>query len=146
MAEQSPSQVISDWVAAAESATKQNAQTVAQKIAGYYTNDAVLCATPEGIITEQSNILQDYAQNFGFGWVLKGITPNQPPIHQITNDWAWAVGEWNGSAPSNPSDPNSPVVPLTGYWSILFANQPTSKNPTNWLIQEHTIVTNLPSS
>src|ERR1700739_4586900 len=49
MAETSPTQLINDWLAAAKSATKENAPTVAKTLAGYYTSDAVLCAA-EGII------------------------------------------------------------------------------------------------
>jgi hypothetical protein len=134
MAEQSPSQLITDWVAAAESVTPNNAKTTAQKIANLYANNAVLCATPEGILSGRTAIESDYEQNFGAGWVLKGITPNQPSINQIDQNWAWAVGQWSGTLQGNS---------LSGSWSILFNNQPTS-GQANWLIQQHTIVTNLP--
>ena len=145
MPEQSPTQLINDWATNAEKATQQNAKAIATAIANLYANNAVLCAT-EGIITEQSNILADYQGYFENGWVLTGITPNQPSINQISQNWAWAVGQWKGSALSNPQDPNS-RFPLAGCWSILFNNQPPSNNPNqaNWLIQEHTIVTNPPS-
>jgi hypothetical protein len=136
MAEQSPSQVINDWVAAAKSATKENAQNVAKTIAGYYTSDAVLCATPEGIIKTRTAIESDYAQNFGAGWVLTG-TSNQSINQGTDQDWAWAYGQWTGTAPNLP--------PLSGCWSILLVNQGTSGQP-NWLIQQNTIVTNLPSA
>jgi hypothetical protein len=138
MAEQSPSQLINDWVTNAEKANPNNAKTVATTVANLYTNNAVLCAT-EGIIKDRSNILNDYEQNFGFGWVLTGIS-NQSPINQINQDWAWAYGQWTGTVP-NPKDP-SKILQLQGCWSILFVNQPTSNNQPNWLIQQHTIVTN----
>jgi hypothetical protein len=142
MAESSPTQLINDWVAAAKSATKQNAPTVAAKIADYYTNNAVLCATPEGIINTQKNIENDYAQNFGAGFVVTGIS-NQSINPGKDQDWAWAYGDWNGSSPYPP--PNGPVIQLSGCWSILLVNQGTTGQP-NWLIQQHTIVTNPPSS
>jgi hypothetical protein len=131
MAEQSPSQVINDWVAAAKSATKENAQNVAKTIAGYYTSDAVLCATPEGIIKTRTDIENDYAQNFGAGYVLTGIS-NQSINPEKEQDWAWAYGQWTGTFQGT----------LTGYWSILLVNEGTINQP-NWLIQQHTIVTNL---
>lgn len=138
MAEQSPSQLINDWVAAAKSATKQNAKSVAQTIAGYYTNNAVLCATPEGIVKNQPNppnIFSDYEQNFGAGWVLTGTSDQS--INQGTDpNWAWAYGKWSGTFPG--------LGNLTGTWSILLVNQGPS-GQANWLIQQHTIVTDLPS-
>ena len=99
MAEPSPSQLINDWVTAAKSATKQNAKSVAQTIANLYTNNAVLCATPEGIVKNQPNppnIFSDYEQNFEAGWVLTGVSDQS--INQGTApNWAWAYG--NGVGP-----------------------------------------------
>jgi hypothetical protein len=138
MAESSPSQLITDWIATAKSATKENAPTVAQKIAGYYTNNAVLCATPEGIINTRKAIENDYAQNFGVGFVVTGIS-NQSINPGTSQDWAWAYGQWNGSSPYPP--PSGPVTQLSGCWSILLVNQGASGQP-DWLIQQHTIVTN----
>jgi hypothetical protein len=135
MAEQSPSQLINDWVKAAEA---KDAKT----LANYYTSDAVLCAT-EGIIPGQSNILADYQGYFQNGWTLTGIS-NQSNKSGTASNWAWAYGNWTGTVP-NPN-PNPPVkepttLQLQGCWSILFVNQGTSAQP-NWLIQQHTIVTN----
>ena len=142
MPEQSPSQLINDWVTNAEKANPNNAKTIATTIANLYTNNGVLCAT-EGIIAGRSNILADYEGQFGFGWVLTGIT-NQSPINQINQDWAWANGQWTGTVPnpnSNPPVKEPTTLQLQGCWSILFVNQGTSTQP-NWLIQQHTIVTN----
>jgi ketosteroid isomerase-like protein len=135
MAEQSPTQLINDWVAAAESAKPSNAQSVAQKIANLYTNNAVLCATPEGIVNGRTAIENDYQNNFSQGWELKGIS-NQSINQGTAPNWAWAYGKWSGTFPG--------LGDLTGTWSILLVNQSTS-NPPNWLIQQHTIVTDLPS-
>jgi hypothetical protein len=137
MAEQSASQLISDWVAAAKSANTNNAHTVATTIANFYANNAVLCTTPDaftkiGIVNGQSDIEKDYEANFGAGWVLTEITPNQPQINSIDQNWSWAFGQWTGTFSG---------TQLSGSWSILFNNQPTSGQP-NWLIQQHTIVTN----
>ena len=145
MAEQSPSQVVNDWVAAAQS--NDTPKNKATKIATLYIPDttgekAALCAT-EGIIQGQSYISADYEAQFTAGWVLKGIS-NQSINQATTSNWAWAYGQWTGSVP-NPY-PNPPVkepttLQLQGCWSILFVNQGTSTQP-NWLIQQHTIVTN----
>jgi ketosteroid isomerase-like protein len=132
MAEQSPSQLISDWVTAAQS--NDTPSNKATKIANLYADSAVYCAT-EGIIQGQSNIKTDYEQNFQAGWVLKGIT-NQSINQGTDKDWAWAYGQWTGSAP-DPQDPKT-ILQLQGCWSIVFV-APTSNN---WLIQQHTIVTN----
>jgi len=138
MAEQSPTQLINDWLAAAKSANPSHAKTVAQKIAGYYTDNAVLCATPEGIVNGRTAIEQDYEQNFEAGFVVTGIS-NQS-INTVTGQpWAWAYGLWNGSSPFPP--PSGPVTQLSGCWSILLVNQGTS-GQANWLIQQHTIATN----
>jgi hypothetical protein len=132
MAEQSPSQLINDWQTAAQSSdTPSNKAT---KIASLYAGSAVYCAT-EGIIQGQSNIKTDYEQNFQAGWVLKGIS-NQSINQGTDKDWAWAYGQWTGSAP-DPQDPKT-ILQLQGCWSILFV-APTSNN---WLIQQHTVVTN----
>jgi hypothetical protein len=61
MAEQSASQLINDWVAAAKSANTNNAHPVATTIANFYANNAVLCTTPDaftqnGIVNGQSDI------------------------------------------------------------------------------------------
>src|SRR5215472_18133307 len=101
MAEPSPSQLINDWVTAAKSATPNNAPSVAKTIANLYTSNAALVATPEGVVNTQNAIEKDYAQNFGAGWVLTGITPNQPSINQINQNWAWAVGQWSGTLSGN---------------------------------------------
>jgi hypothetical protein len=138
MAEQSPSQLINDWVTAAKSANPNNANTTATTIANFYANNAVLCAT-EGIITDRSNILTDYEGQFGAGWVLTGISNES--INQTNQDWAWAYGQWAGTVP-NPTPSEPKTLQLQGCWSILFVNQPTSNNQPNWLIQQHTIVTN----
>jgi hypothetical protein len=143
MAETSPTQLINDWLAAAKSATKANAPTVATTLAGYYTSDAVLCAA-EGIIKTKSAIEQDYARNFGFGFVVTGISnqsinPGPPPPGTTTSNWAWAYGQWNGNSPFPP--PSGPVTPLSGNWSILLVNKGSTNNP-DWLIQQHTIATN----
>ena len=145
MAEQSPSQVVNDWVAAAQS--NDTPKNKATKIATLYIPDtagekAALCAT-EGIIQGQSYISADYEAQFSAGWVLKGIS-NQSINQGTASNWAWAYGQWTGSVP-NPN-PNPPVkeptnLQLQGCWSILFVNQGTSTQP-NWLIQQHTIVTN----
>ena len=145
MADQSPSQVVNDWVAAAQS--NDTPKNKATKIATLYIPDttgekAALCAT-EGIIQGQSYISADYEAQFTAGWVLKGIS-NQSINQATTSNWAWAYGQWTGSVP-NPY-PNPPVkepttLQLQGCWSILFVNQGTSTQP-NWLIQQHTIVTN----
>ena len=145
MPEQSPTQLINDWATNAEKATQQNAKAIATAIANLYANNAVLCAT-EGIIQGQSYISADYEAQFTAGWVLKGIS-NQSINQATTSNWAWAYGQWTGSVP-NPY-PNPPVkepttLQLHGCWSILFVNQGTSTQP-NWLIQQHTIVTNPPS-
>jgi hypothetical protein len=132
MAEQSPSQLISDWVTAARSTASPSNK--AATIANLYTNNAVYCAT-EGIIQGQSNIKADYEQNFTAGWVLKGIS-NQSINQGTDKDWAWAYGQWTGSAP-DPQDPKT-ILQLQGCWSILFV-APTSNS---WLIQQHTVVTN----
>ena len=135
MPEQSPSQLINDWQTAAKN---KNATT----LENFYTDKAVLCAT-EGVISEKSNISADFAAQFGFGWTLTGISNES--INQGTDtDWAWGYGQWTGTVP-NPN-PNPPVkepttLQLQGCWSILFVNQGTSTQP-NWLIQQHTIVTN----
>ena len=122
MAEQSPSQLINDWVKAAEA---KDAKT----LANFYTSDAVLCATPEGIVKGQTAIGNDYEQNFGAGWVLTEI-PN-PSVHLgAGQEWAWAYGTWKGAFKGT----------LTGCWSIVCVNQGTSARP-DWLIQQHTIVT-----
>jgi hypothetical protein len=129
MAEPSPSQLLSDLEAAAKAKD-------ADKLATYYASDAVFCGTPEEIVTGQTAIKNDFAKQFQDGWVLTGITPNQPSINQINQNWAWAVGQWTGSFPA--------LGPLSGCWSILLVNQPTTGQPHNWLIQQHTIVTDLP--
>ena len=129
MPESSPSQLINDWVIAAKSATPNNAPSVAKTIAGFYTSDAVLCATPEGIVKGRTAIGNDYEQNFGAGWVLTEI-PN-PSVHLgAGQEWAWAYGKWKGAFKGT----------LTGCWSIVCVNQGTSARP-DWLIQQHTIVT-----
>ena len=146
MAEQSPSQVINDWVAAAQS--NDTPKNKATKIATLYVPDtatekAALCAT-EGIIQGQSYISADYEAQFTAGWVLKGIS-NQSINQATASNWAWAYGQWTGSVPnpnSNPPVKEPTILQLQGCWSILFVNQPTSSNPQNWLIQQHTIVTN----
>jgi len=146
MPESSPSQLINDWVTAAKSATPNNAPSVAKTIAGFYTSDAVLCAT-EGIIKNQPNppnILADYEQNFEAGWVLTGISNQSVNPGGTGQHWAWAYGQWTGTVPNpNPNPPSGEpkILQLQGCWSILFANQSTSAEP-NWLIQQHTIVTN----
>jgi hypothetical protein len=133
MAETSPSQLINDWVTAAKA---KNATT----IAGFYADDAVLCATPEGIVNGRTAIEKDYAQNFGGGFVLTGIS-NQSinPGTPTPSNWAWAYGQWNGSAPFPPG--SGPVTPLSGYWGILLVNKGSTNNP-DWLIQQHTIAQN----
>ena len=133
MAEQSPSQLLNDWVKAAEA---KDAKT----LANFYTTDAVLCATPEGIIETRTAIEKDYEQNFAAGWVLTG-TSNQSVNPGTDQDWAWAYGQWSGTAPNQNPPPNT--LQLTGCWSTLLVNQGTSGQP-NWLIKQHTIVTNLP--
>src|SRR5215469_7024222 len=113
MAEQSPSQVINDWVAAAQS--NDTPKNKATKIATLYVPDtatekAALCAT-EGIIQGQPYISADYEAQFTAGWVLKGISNqsiNQGTANQGTaSNWAWAYGQWTGTVP-NPN-PNPPV-------------------------------------
>ena len=146
MAEQSPSQVINDWVAAAQS--NDTPKNKATKIASLYVPDtatekATLCAT-EGIIQSQSYISADYEAQFTAGWVLKGIS-NQSINQGTASNWAWAYGQWTGTVPnpnSNPPVKEPTTLQLQGCWSILFVNQPTSNNQPNWLIQQHTIVTN----
>jgi hypothetical protein len=135
MPEQSPLQLINDWQSAAK---KKDANT----LESFYADKAVLCAT-EGVISDKSNISTDFAAQFAFGWTLTGIS-NQSINQGTDNDWAWGYGQWTGTVP-NPN-PNPPVkepttLQLQGCWSILFVNQGTSTQP-NWLIQQHTIVTN----
>ena len=135
MPEQSPSQLINDWQTVAK-------QKDAKTLANFYTDNAVLCAT-EGVISGKSDISADFQTQFGVGWTLTGIS-NQSINQGTDKDWAWAYGQWTGTVP-NPN-PNPPVkepttLQLQGCWSILFVNQGTSTLP-NWLIQQHTIVTN----
>jgi ketosteroid isomerase-like protein len=135
MPEQSPSQLINDWQTAAKN---KDATT----LENFYTDKAVLCAT-EGVIPGKSSISGDFQQQFKFGWTLTGIS-NQSINDGTDKDWAWAFGQWAGTVP-NP-DPNPPVkepttLQLQGCWSILCVNEGTSAQP-NWLIQQHTIVTN----
>ena len=142
MAEQSPSQLVNDWVTNAEKANPNNAKTIATTIANFYANNAVLCAT-EGIVQGQSYISADYEAQFTAGWVLKGIS-NQSINQGTAANWAWACGQWTGTVPnpdSNPPVKEPTTLQLEGCWSILFVNQGTSTQP-NWLIQQHTIVTN----
>jgi hypothetical protein len=139
MAETSPTQLINDWQTAAKDKD-------ANKLGNYYTDNAVLCAT-EGIISGKSNISGDFAEQFKFGFVLtaaspQAINPGTPSDPGTPSNWAWAYGQWNGSAPYPP--PSGPVTPLSGYWSILLVNQAAS-GPANWLIQQHSIVTIPPS-
>jgi ketosteroid isomerase-like protein len=140
MPEQSPAQLINAWVTAAQAKD-------ANKVAGYYTNNAVLCTTPDaftqtGIVIGQSNIEQDYASNFQIGWALTGIS-NQSVNPGTHPDWNWAYGNWSGTVPNPP--PNGPTLQLQGSWGILLVNQGAGGQP-NWLIQQHAIVTNPPSS
>ena len=133
MAEQTPTQLINDWAAAAKN---KDAKTLEK----YYAGNAVLCAT-EGIISGNSSISDDFAAQFNNGFDFAGIS--NPSINPGTaSNWAWAYGGWNGTAP-NPTDPTK-TVPVAGSWSILLVDQGTS-GQNNWLIQEHTIVTNLPT-
>jgi ketosteroid isomerase-like protein len=125
MAEPSPSQLINDWVTAAQNKD-------ANKLANFYTSDAVLCSTPEGIVKGRTDIGNDYKTNFAAGWVLTKIS-DQSVNPGTDKDWAWAYGNWSGALSK---------TSLTGSWSILLVNQPTSSNQPNWLIQQHTIVTN----
>jgi ketosteroid isomerase-like protein len=122
MAETSPTQLINDWQTAAK---KKDANT----LGSYYTDNAVLCAT-EGIISGKSNISGDFAEQFKNGFVLTEATPQA--VNLGASNWAWAYGQWSGSAPQ--------VGNLSGYWSILLVNQAAS-GPANWLIQQHSIVT-----
>ena len=138
MPESSPSQLINAWQTAAKN---KDANT----LKNYYASNAVLCAT-EGIISGNSDISGDFAAQFQGGFVLAGISnqsinPGPPPPGTTTSNWAWAYGQWSGSAP-NPKPPPPTTLQLAGSWSILLVNQATS-GPANWLIQQHTIVTNL---
>ena len=138
MPEQSPSQLINDWQTVAKD---KNATT----LENFYTDKAILCAT-EGIISDKSNISGDFATQFGFGWTLTGIS-NESINQGTDNDWAWGYGQWTGTVPNPNPNPNPPpnepkILQLQGCWSILFVNQPTGNNQPNWLIQQHTIVTN----
>jgi ketosteroid isomerase-like protein len=128
MAEQSPSQLINDWQTAAKN---KDASTLEK----YYAGNAILCAT-EGIISGNSGISADFKTQFTNGWALTAIS-NQV-INQGTGaNWVWAYGQWSGTYPQ--------LGALQGSWSLVLVNQPINNQP-NWLIQQHTIVTNLPSS
>ena len=134
MPEQSPSQLINDWQTVAK-------QKDAKTLANFYTDNAVLCAT-EGVISGKSDISADFQTQFGFGWTLTGIS-NQSINQGTDKDWAWAYGQWTGTVPNpqqNPPVKEPTILQLQGCWSILFVNQGASTQP-NWLIQQHTIVT-----
>jgi len=134
MAESSPTQLINDWQTAARN---KDANT----LGSYYTDNAVLCAT-EGNISTKSNIIGDFAEQFKGGFVLKEASAQSiNPGTGTDPDWAWAYGQWSGTAPYPP--PSGPATALSGYWSILLVN-PATSGPANWLIQQHSIVTKPP--
>ena len=102
MPEQSPSQVVNDWVTTAQS--NDTPKNKATKIATLYIPDttgekAALCAT-EGIIQGQSYISADYEAQFTAGWVLKGIS-NQSINQGTAANWAGACGQWTGTVPNS---------------------------------------------
>jgi ketosteroid isomerase-like protein len=135
MPESSPTQLINDWQTAARN---KDANT----LGSYYTDNAVLCAT-EGNISTKSNIIGDFAEQFKGGFVLKEASAQSiNPGTGTDPDWAWAYGQWSGTAPYPP--PSGPATALSGYWSILLVN-PAKSGPANWLIQQHSIVTIPPS-
>jgi ketosteroid isomerase-like protein len=121
-----PSQQIQKCVS---DATSKNATSIAQ----IYTTDAVLCAT-EGIIKGQNNIKSDFEKQFKAGWTLTNIANE---VDNVKADWGWSYGSWSGTFP-NPKPPHA-NVPVQGSWSIVWV-----LHNGNWLIQQQTIVTNLP--
>lgn len=116
MSQNSPSDTIQAWVAAAKNKD-------AASMAALYTTDAVLCAT-EGIISGQNNIQADFGSQFTNGWVLNGISNE---TDNVQTNWGWSVGNWSGSYAG---------TDVTGYWSVVWVVE-----NNKWMIKQNSIIT-----